>query len=134
MITISVQKKQIHVIIIDLALAVMFFSFKIITALMLKHLPKCIFLQYGIVCPSCGGTRSVRNFVSGNFLLSFKYNPFVFLVIIYALAGIVMFNIAYLFQVKSADRIFKKMISATAIIAFAVGYVVFGLVRNLILL
>ena len=43
-----------------------------------KYFPTCfIYERTGILCPSCGGTRCVSNFVFGNFKASFrncKYN------------------------------------------------------------
>ena len=45
---------------------------------MLDALPECAFYALtGIVCPGCGGTRSVRFLLKGDFVRSFLYHPFI---------------------------------------------------------
>lgn len=47
-------------------------------------LPECYFYKnYGILCPSCGGTRCVTNFFQGNLTEAFKYNKIYFVMILY---------------------------------------------------
>ncbi len=41
-------------------------------------IPRCSFHYItGLYCPGCGGTRAVISFVSGKWIKSFLYNPFV---------------------------------------------------------
>ena len=59
----------------------------------MSFMPPCYWLKnYGILCPSCGSTRCVINFVNGEFISSFLYNPFLFVLIIYFL----LLNLLYI--------------------------------------
>ena len=56
----------------------------------------CIFHEItGLYCPGCGGTRAFFSLLHGHPVLSFMYNPivlyFVFVIIFYALWGILYF-------------------------------------------
>lgn len=51
-----------------------FTPFKIIQDI----IPACTFKKVtGLYCPGCGGTRAVEAFVTGHFIKSFIYHPFV---------------------------------------------------------
>lgn len=50
----------------------------------IKLIPRCyIFENFNILCPSCGSTRCVINFLQGNIFLAFYYNPIICITIIY---------------------------------------------------
>ena len=57
-------------------LGIIVFSF---TPLKLSDIiPRCSFHYVtGLYCPGCGGTRAVISFISGKWIKSFFYNPFV---------------------------------------------------------
>lgn len=54
-----------------------------LTILYLKNIqagiyPPCLFNEYlGIYCPGCGGSRAVKELLSGNFITSLYYHPLV---------------------------------------------------------
>lgn len=61
-------------------------------------LPECYFYKnYGILCPSCGGTRCVTNFFRGNLTESFKYNKIYFVMILY----LILLNIVMIINLVS---------------------------------
>ena len=65
-----------------------------------KFLPLCLFREtYGYICPTCGVTRSIKEFFSFNFGKAFLYHPTFFIFMIYV--GII--DIVYLI-----NTIFKK--------------------------
>ena len=58
----------------------------------IKYIPTCIINQnFGILCPSCGGTRCVTNLILGNIKESFLYHPvfFVTIILLFSLSGCV---------------------------------------------
>jgi hypothetical protein len=99
---------------------------------MLWALPDCSFAKIGVLCPSCGGTRCVRAFFSGDFGAAFSFNPFFFVLICYLAAALVLLNVGVLLKVKWADRAARAMTSGAAVIIAAVAFAIFGVVRNFV--
>ncbi|MDR2775144.1 MAG: DUF2752 domain-containing protein [Tannerella sp.] len=59
--------------------------------------PKCpVYTLTGYKCPGCGAQRAFYNLFQGNFLTAFRYNPLMFVLVPYVLAGIYMEYIANL--------------------------------------
>lgn len=100
---------------------------------MLRTLPDCSFAKIGVLCPSCGGTRCVRAFFSGEFAAAFSFNPFFFVLIWYLGAALVLLNVGVLWKVKWAERAARAMTGGTAVIIAAITFAIFGVVRNLVL-
>ncbi len=93
----------------------------------------CLMKLFGLTCPSCGGTRCVYNFFKGNFAEAFGYNQFVFLIIIYILVLTVFLNLRYVFGFEFAKKPINYMVHPTTVIIIAISFVVFGVLRNVIL-
>ena len=54
----------------------------------------CIFREVlGIYCPGCGGTRMVKAILKLDFYQAFRYNPFMFILIV-LLVCLVLINLA----------------------------------------
>ena len=93
-------------------------------------LPECIILTLtGRQCGSCGGTRCVYNFFTGNFPAAFQFNSFFFFVIIYVILLITLANLAFVFKVKSTEKPLKVIADYRIFIIFATGYFIFTLIR-----
>ncbi len=92
----------------------------------------CIFWKHGILCPSCGGTRCVFNFFSGNFVLAFRYNHLIFFALIYAFAFLVLLNIHVFVKNKYTFKVLKAMSHYSVAISFSAAYLLFGIFRNII--
>lgn len=123
------KKKCMIAIVIDACMLVAGFLLKPATDFMLTKLSKCTFYEMGILCPSCGGTRCVSNFVSGNFSASWHYHPFFFCVCIYIILGIICMNLGYIFRIALFEKLFRKMLSPAAIITLVIIFVIFGMSR-----
>jgi hypothetical protein len=93
----------------------------------------CLMKLFGLTCPSCGGTRCVYNFFKGNFTEAFGYNQFVFVMIFYALALVVLLNLQYVFGLNFPKKPIKYMVHPITLIVIVALYVTFGIVRNVIL-
>ncbi|MBQ7128798.1 MAG: DUF2752 domain-containing protein [Clostridia bacterium] len=127
------KNSKIIVITIDFLLISFTFFGKFIAELMIKYIPNCPFRNYGLLCPSCGGTRAVYLIFNGNFIVAFNYNQYFFLLAFYIIAVIIFANIGYLFRIKAAEAIFKKITNYKIIISLAVLWLIFGIFRNLFL-
>lgn len=52
---------------------------------------KCIFYKItGVPCPTCGYSRAVQNFVSGNLKISILFNPLWIILIVYQIGLIII--------------------------------------------
>ncbi len=125
------KKPKFIVLFFDLLLVIFAFCGKFIAELMIKNIPNCHFRRYGILCPSCGGTRAVYATFNGKFSEAFNYNQFFFLLAFYVVALIVFANLAYVFEIKGAQTVFKKFSDYKVIILLAVLWFVFGVLRNI---
>lgn len=102
------------------------------TRWMFQSLPACAAAKMGFPCPSCGGTRCVQAFFSGDFRAAFSFNPFIFVLVWYLGVALALLNVGVLLEIKWAERIARAMTGWQAVIVAAVAFVVFGLTRNMI--
>ena len=123
------KRYKITVIVLDALAVIGIFTLKGIAKFMIDYFPECYFWgNYGIECPSCGGTRCVFKFFGGDFAESFSLHPLFFLAIVYIIVLFVFMNLS-LFGLKFARRVVNIMASWQAVVGFAVCYLVFGIFR-----
>ena len=123
-------KKKRFVILLDLFLVLFALAAVPLTGWMFTAIPDCPATKLGLLCPSCGGTRCVRYFFSGQFAEAFAVNPFFFALILYLGAALVLLNVGILLNVKQAERIARAMTGWWAVVLCAVLFAIFGAVRN----
>lgn len=97
---------------------------------MLAALPDCYVAQMGLVCPACGGTRAVSALFRGDLIAAVRFNPFVVLLIAYAVLAVVVFHVEVLLRQKWARAIRTRMLDYRVIIGWAVAAVLFTILRN----
>lgn len=124
--------KKSFVILLDVALLLLGLAAGWVTGWMLALIPNCPVTQFGWLCPACGGTRCVRYFFTGKFAQAFAMNPFVFVLIWYLGAALLLLNVGVLLNVPYAQRLAVRMTGWRIVIVAAVVFAVFGIVRNLI--
>ncbi len=124
------KHKKIFIVILDVFLILSPLILKSLAFLMFKIPFKCPFWEAGYMCPSCGGTRSVYAFFGGDFIESFSYNPFIFMMIIYIITFIIFFNIGIFLNKSFAKTLYSVMINPKIIIVLAILFAVFGILRN----
>ena len=77
-------------------LVLLLIVFIVVKTGLVYFMPPCIINKiFGILCPSCQGTRCIMNFVHGNFVQSFLYHPIFFITIFY------MFFVNIIFIINS---------------------------------
>lgn len=104
--------------------------FIIIKCNIIKLIPACfINRRFGILCPSCGGTRCVLNFLGLNFKASFYYHPIFFCTIIYILVA----NLVYIINsFRKKDIITFIYPKEKFWIIFVIILLIYTIIRNLI--
>ena len=97
---------------------------------LIKLMPECIINKhFHILCPSCGGTRSVISFLKGNLIESFKYHQIFFLTIIY----LFIVNIIFIINAFRKEEILKKLYPTIRFwIIFIIIILVFTVFRNIL--
>ncbi len=128
----TANKLRLLVLSFDALLLIVACKLKDILACMLSSESECAFLEKGMICPACGGTRSTYYFFSGDFQPAFTYHPAVFCIIIYLIILTVLWNLDYVFGLRFAKKLHSKMVDYRVVITLAVCYVVIGLSRNFI--
>ena len=117
---------------LDVLLLVGFFLSGYISGWMMEHLPDCLFLGVGILCPACGGTRVVESLSRLDFVAALQHNPMIFLTLVYLLMLVVLLNLSYVFHKAFADKGIKALVNRKVLYSILFFYVAFGVFRNLI--
>ena len=92
--------------------------------------PKCpVYTLTGYQCPGCGFQRALYNFLHGNVVAAFSYNPLIFILFPYLFSIIVLeyFTNKTNPFVQKLHRIF---LSKWALLIIATLIVIFMIVRN----
>lgn len=102
--------------------------FIVVKSNLIKYFPTCfIYEKFGILCPSCGGTRCVSNFILGNFETSFSYHPIFFITIIYLL----IVNIIYIVNGFTEKELLTFLYPKTKFwIIFLIIIIIYTILRN----
>ena len=125
--------KRWHILLLDAVLLTLIPIVGLLARWMMDAVPACIFLERGIRCPSCGGSRCVLYLTQFRFADAFRMNPFYFSTAMVCLALILFLNISVLLQWQKGMRIFKKVCRPYLVILWAIGYAVFGFIRMFLL-
>lgn len=119
------NKKSLLIIIMEVIfISILYFSINYINLI-----PKCwIYKTTGILCPACGGTRCVINFLQGNFKVAFFYHMVFFIAIVYLL----ILNVVYIINLnknrKKALWIYPKY---WYWIIFVIALIIYTIIRNM---
>lgn len=116
------------VIIIEIIFIIILYLF--IETGYVNMIPECFWYKnFGILCPSCGGTRCVINFVKGDLLTSFQFHPILFLVLLY----IMVLNIVVIINLITKRKVLKFIYPKSwYVIIFSVVLLIYTLLRNLL--
>ena len=124
------NKKISRMIILELGIIfLVLIIFIIINSKIVNYMPECIIHKHTrLLCPGCGGTRCVINFMQGNFKQSFIYHPIFFITFLY----LIFTNFLYIINS------FKKKEFLTFLypkekfwICFIIIILIFTLIRNI---
>ena len=121
--------KRCAILILDGALLLFCLLVPFLTDFMRSYLPSCLLAAYRLPCPSCGGTRCVESFFALDFVSSFLYHPYIFCMILYGIAVVLMLNLYCLWDLNFAKKALRYMCHYKTIIILAAGYMLFGILR-----
>ena len=127
------KSKILNILLADAIFAFLALSAPGIAALMIDNISSCPFSEIGILCPTCGGTRCVQSFFNGDISKAFKYNEFITVFIFYVIAILVIANLYCLFDIKKLKGVLKTAAGYKAVIICAILFVVFGLIRAIVM-
>ena len=123
---------RLHVVIIDCLVPIAFLVCYITSRFMHSLSIICYVKKMGFECPACGGTRCVISFTDFDFVSSFNYNPYIFITIIFTAITLVFMNVTVFSESQTCEKLFTKLISFRLVIIWAIGFVLFGIIRNFI--
>ena len=124
---------RLQVVIIDSIVPVVFAVCYILSRFMHSVLPLCYVREYsGFLCPACGGTRCVIAFTRFDFVESFFYNPYIFITIIVTALLLIFLNIIVFTKNNACKKIFSKVVKPRLVILWAIGFVAYGVIRNIV--
>ena len=125
-------KRYFFTVLLDVVVVMFVLAVPRLLRLLMDGVPNCWSLNMGIICPACGGTRCLLNFLEGNLLASFKYNPMVFVIVVYLFCVLIFLNLSVFIRCSFVKKIFSILTSHYFIILLAVCFAVFGVLRNFI--
>ena len=89
---------------------------------------KTFYKNYSILCPSCGGTRCVINFLRGNLTESLKYNIIYFSIILYLIFLNIIMVINLIIKEPKIKIMYPKI---KHIYFFIIILLIYFIVRNI---
>ena len=126
------KNKKILVLGVDSLIVAIALLVPVLANLMMSYIPTCVFYQQGVLCPTCGATRCVYNFFTGNFAAAFGYNEFIFILIFYLVFVLLVWNLSAFWDNAKIKSICKAVTHPIAICSLAVIFAVFGIFRNFV--
>ena len=123
------KRKGILLLSLDIAVLLGFFLLDNIAKYMIDFFPECFFYSnFGVQCTTCGATRCFYYFFSFDIKNAFFSNQYIFALIVYAIILFVMLNLS-LFRLDFAKKASRAMTSPTAVISWAILFVLFTAYR-----
>lgn len=130
----DLKKGRRNILLLDGGLLIFALVAKVLASAMIDYLPDCIFARMGLTCPACGATRCVRALFSGHWAQAFALHPFLFCLIFYLAAALLLLNLGYLIPQTHCRKAGSAMISGKTVIMLSILYALFGIARMLIML
>lgn len=98
----------------------------------IKIIPPCyIFQKTGLLCPSCGGTRCIKELLNFNIVEALKMNAFYTITILYLL----VLNIVYVLNtVLKTNRLKFLYIKKYHLIVWIIVLILYTIIRNIFFL
>ncbi len=122
--------KKVFIIFTDILLVLFSLAVPYIASAMIERGAKCYFLKNGIICPSCGGTRCVYSFFTGDFKKALLYNFCIFCGLLLGFALIILLNIYVFFKKEYCIKIIRWTLHPITLVVLVGVYMILGVSRN----
>jgi len=124
------NKKIRNMLLLELGIIFLVLTIFILVKLdIIKYIPTCfVNKKFGILCPSCGGTRCVVNLILGNIKESFLYHPVFFIMIIYLVIVNILYIVNSVREKEIATYLYPKM---KFWITFLIILAIYTIIRNI---
>lgn len=124
------DKKTRQMVLFEILVIVLIIGIYIIVKTdIIKIVPNCYILQRtGLLCPSCGGTRCVKELVNFNIVEALKMNAFYTVTIIYLL----ILNIVYILNsILKTNKLKFLYIKKAHLIVWIITLFLYTVIRNI---
>ena len=129
-----VKRNRILILIFDsVAILGAFLVPKIASWCLSTDLAECNFRMLGLLCPSCGGTHCTISFFTGDFPAAFSHNAYMAVTFILLAFALLLVNLKIWINKPAVISLCDKLVNYKWTIVWAIGYVVFGIARNVVL-
>lgn len=92
----------------------------------------CWVTGLGFLCPACGGTRSIVFLLQGKIPEAFRMNPYFILTGFVVALGIIAIHLSCVFNSRFFTKISRGLFHPYSGIIWAIGWMLFGVLRNII--
>ena len=126
--------KRKYILLLDAGILALIPVVVLLAKWMLDALPDCFSLRIGLLCPACGGTRCLLQMVQGHFGQALKLNPYFFFTAWILLGLLVLGNVYAFSHGKWGGKLLRQLWQTKWVIVWAIGFALFGVFRNLVLI
>lgn len=121
-----------RILLLDILLLLLLLSAGPLARWMIHVFPDCPVAQWGYQCCACGSTRCMLALSKLQIGQAFTFHPLLCILVFYGSLGLVSLNLGYLAGVQLFRKLFRLLTDYRAIIAWAIAYGLFGLLRNIL--
>lgn len=120
-----------RLLLLDLVLLLAVLAIRPLAGWMMAVLPTCPVAKLGYLCWACGSTRCLLSLSRFQLGQAFAFHPFLCLLAAYGLTALLALHLGFLPKLRPLHRLCRAMAGHRAIIAWAIAYGIFGILRNL---
>lgn len=124
--------RPLLIVLLDVGILLLVLLAVPLSSWMMDTLPNCIVAELGYLCPACGSTRCVRALLSADFASAFRLHPLLCILLAHLSAILLLLNLGWLANLNPCRRAFRLLTDPHIFIGWAVAYVLFGILRNIV--
>lgn len=123
--------KTAWILLLDAALLLILIFAGPLATWMIRRIPTCPLAALGYLCPACGSTRCILALSQLRIAQAFSFHPLLCILLVYCLLGWIALHLGHLGKRPLFRKLFAILTDYRAIIAWAIAYVLFAILRNI---